>query len=102
MHEPATGKRRGRPRRWRSSILVRLLAAFVVVSFLPNADLAALSLQEATADPETHPVGAESTESTESTESNAHGTLFSIPIEFVELGVAGTSLLLRTSAPQSW
>lgn len=101
MHETETGERRGRPRRRRSSILVRLLAAFVVVSSIPIAVLAALSLQEATADPETHPVGAESTGSTEATvatEANAHGTLFGIPIEFVELGVAGTSLLLSVAA----
>jgi adenylate cyclase len=107
MHEPETGERRGSPRRRRSSILVRLLAAFVVVSFLPIAVLAALSLQEAAADPGTHPVGAETTEggepiesseAAEGAEATGHGTLFGIPIEFVELGVAGTSLLLSVAA----
>jgi adenylate cyclase len=96
-----------------------LLAAFVVVSFLPIAVLAILSLQEAAADPDVHPVGAETTEgavtteggastegtetteggaTTETAEANAHGTLFGVPIEFVELGVAGTSLLLSVGA----
>ncbi len=110
MHEPDTGERRSTPLRRRSSIRVRLLAAFVVVSFIPIAVLAALSLQEAAADPGTHPVGAETTESAEgrestegttptgTTEATGHGTLFGIPIEFVELGVAGTSLLLSVGA----
>jgi adenylate cyclase len=83
-----------------------LLAAFVVVSFLPIAVLAILSLQEAAADPGTHPIGGEtgestegtSTETTEATETTGHGTLFGVPIEFVELGVAGTSLLLSVGA----
>jgi adenylate cyclase len=89
------------PRRRRSSILVRLLAAFVIVSFIPIVVLAALSLQEAAADPEAHPVGEKSTEATESTEvaaAETHGTLFGVPIEYVELGVAGTSLLLSIGA----
>jgi adenylate cyclase len=107
MHEPETGEPRDRPRRRRSSILVRLLAAFVVVSFIPIAVLAVLSLQEAAADPGTHPIGAEATESgetaqhaetTETAETTGHGTLFGIPIAFVELGVAGTSLLLSVAA----
>jgi adenylate cyclase len=111
MHQPETGEERARPRRRRSSILVRLLAAFVVVSFIPIAVLAALSLQEAAADPGAHPIGTEATESTESAESaethtateavigeSGHGTLLGIPIEFVELGVAGTSLLLSVAA----
>jgi adenylate cyclase len=103
MQEAETREGRAAPRR-RSSILVRLLAAFLVVSFIPIAVLAALSLQEATADPETHPAGAESgegtagTETTGSAEANPHGTLFGIPIEFVELGVAGTSLILSVGA----
>jgi adenylate cyclase len=97
------GERRATPRRRRSSIQARLLAAFVVVSFIPIIVLAALSLQEAAADPEAHPVGAETTEgesaeATESAELDAHGTLFGVPIEYVELGVAGTSLLLSIGA----
>ena len=110
MHEPETGEGLGAPRRRRSSIQARLLAAFVVVSFIPIIVLAALSLQEAAADPEAHPVGAETTEAGEATEAgghteaaeaaelDAHGTLFGVPIEYVELGVAGTSLLLSVGA----
>lgn len=109
MHEPEAGERRGTPRRRRSSILVRLFAAFVLVSFLPIAVLAILSLQEAAADPAAHPAAettetGESTEQTEATEptgateASAEGTLFGVPIEFVELGVAGTSLLFSVSA----
>jgi adenylate cyclase len=110
MDELEAGERRQKARRQRSSILVRLLAAFVVVSFIPIAVLAILSLQEASADPGAHAPGAETTEGTGSTEATeqtamtgaieatAHGTLFGIPIEFVELGVAGTSLLLSVGA----
>ncbi len=101
MRQPETEERRATPPRRRSSILVRLLAAFVVVSFIPIAVLAILSLQEAAADPAAHPVGAEATEgaeTTETAEANAHGTLFGVPIEFVELGVAGASLLLSVGA----
>ena len=108
MDEPAKSERRSRSRRRRSSILVRLLAAFVVVSFIPIAVLAILSLQEAAADPGAHPIGVETGESTESTEGTSpatettettgHGTFFGVPIEFVELGVAGTSLLLSVGA----
>jgi adenylate cyclase len=107
MHEPETGERRQRPRRRRSSILVRLLAAFVVVSFIPIAVLALLSFQEATADPGAHATRAESTETgtsgetsetTGTSEATAHGTLLGVPIEFVELGVAGTSLILSVAA----
>jgi adenylate cyclase len=107
MHEPETGERRQRPRRRRSSILVRLLAAFVVVSFIPIAVLALLSFQEATADPGAHATRAESTETgtsgetsetTGTSEATAHGTLLGVPIEFVELGVAGTSLMLSVAA----
>jgi adenylate cyclase len=107
VHESETGKKLGAPRRRRSSIQARLLAAFVVVSFIPIVVLAALSLQEAAADPEAHPVGAETTEAGESTEGagttesaglEAHGNLFGVPIEYVELGVAGTSLLLSVGA----
>jgi adenylate cyclase len=87
-----------RSRRWRpgSSILVRLLAAFIVVSFLPIAVLAALSLQELVADPGAHQEGVEAGETGEA--STEHGTVAGIPIEFVELGVAGVSLLLSVAA----
>jgi adenylate cyclase len=80
--------------RWaRSSILARLLAAFIAVSLLPIIVLAALSLQEAAADPEAHAEGNEATET-----GSDHGTLAGIPIEFVELGVAGVSLVLSVGA----
>jgi adenylate cyclase len=112
MHEPGTREGGQEPLRRRSSILVRLLAAFVIVSFIPIAVLAALSLREAAADPGTHSIGevaAETSESTESPESHAavgtpgpvetgHGTVFGLPIEFVELAVAGTSLVLSVVA----
>jgi adenylate cyclase len=83
------------PSRWRprSSILARLLAAFVVVSFLPIAVLAVLSLQELAADPAAHTEGGEVGEG-----AIGHGTLVGIPIEFVELGVAGLSLVLSVAA----
>jgi adenylate cyclase len=85
---------RDRPSRMsRSSIVVRLVAAFVVVSFLPILVLAALSLQEASVDPAAH------TESTEAAETGTdHGSLAGVPIEFVELGVAGVSLVLSVAA----
>ena len=88
-----TGQGSG-PSRWRprSSILARLLAAFVVVSFLPIAVLAALSLQELSADPAAHNEGGEASEAA------GHGTLAGIPIEFVELAVAGVSLALSVAA----
>jgi len=104
MHESETGERSVRPRRRRSSILVRLLAAFVVVSFIPIGVLAALSLQEAAGEPDVHVEGAESTESVEGAETAAapaspgHGTLFGVPIEYVELVVAGASVLLSVGA----
>ncbi len=92
-----TGQGSGRPRwRPRSSILVRLLAAFVVVSFLPIAVLAALSLQELAADPAAHQEGGEAAETGGA--GDEHGTLDGIPIEFVELGVAGVSLALSVAA----
>ena len=80
-----------RPRRARSSIVVRLLAAFVLVSLLPIAVLAVLSLQEAAADPG-HPEG----ETGEA--GGTHGAIAGIPIEFVELSVAGVSLGLSVLA----
>ena len=78
------------PRRARSSIVVRLLAAFVVVSLLPIAVLAILSLQEAGTDPGAH--------EGETGEAAGHGSLAGIPIEFVELSVAGVSLALSVAA----
>jgi adenylate cyclase len=78
------------PRRARSSIVVRLLAAFVVVSLLPIAVFAILSLQEAGTDPGAH--------EGETGEAAAHGSLAGIPIEFVELSVAGVSLALSVLA----
>jgi class 3 adenylate cyclase len=72
--------------------LARLLAAFVVVSFVPIAVLAALSLQEFAADPAAHQEGGETGEPA------GHGTVAGIPIEFVELGVAGVSLALSVAA----
>lgn len=78
------------PRRARSSIVVRLLAAFVIVSLLPIAVLAILSLQEAATDPGGH--------EGETGEAAAHGSLAGIPIEFVELSVAGVSLALSVAA----
>lgn len=79
-------------RGWRrSSILTRLVAAFLLVSLLPILVLAALSLQEAAADPGAHEAG-------QATEAAEHGTLFGMPIEFVELGVAGGTLFLGVGA----
>jgi adenylate cyclase len=98
MHEPVTVERRASPRARRSSILVRLLAAFLVVSFIPIAVLAILSLQEAAADPDVHTEGSEAAETAAATEASGHGTFFGIPIEFVELGVAGISLLISIGA----
>ena len=98
MHEPVTVERRASPGVRRSSILVRLLDAFLVVSFIPIAVLAILLLQEAAADPEVHVEGTEAAETAAATEAIGHGRLFGIPIEFVELGVAGVSLLLSIGA----
>jgi len=93
MQESEMAQKPDAPReRRRSSIVVRLLAAFVLVSSLPIAVLAALSLQEAAAAPAAHQEGGE-----EATAAG-HGTLAGIPIELVELGVAGTSLVLSVAA----
>jgi adenylate cyclase len=75
-------------RRPRSSIITRLLLAFVVVSFIPILVLAILSLREATAEPGESPAGTGPAEATEP------GMLGGLPIEVVELSVAGSSLLL--------
>jgi class 3 adenylate cyclase len=68
-----------------------LVVAFLLVSLVPILVLAALSLQEAAADPGAHEEG-------ESALAGEHGTLFGMPIEFVELGVAGGTLLLGMGA----
>jgi adenylate cyclase len=73
--------------------VVRLLAAFVIVSLLPIAVLATLSLGEAASDPGGH--GEESGTGEAGAE---HGSIAGIPIEFVELGVAGVSLGLSIVA----
>jgi adenylate cyclase len=87
---------------------VRLFAAFILVSFLPIGVLAALSLQEAAGEADTH---LEATERSEAEHAEGaegavaptlsetgHGALLGIPIEYVELGVAGVSLLLSLGA----
>ena len=81
------------PRRARASIVVRLLAAFVIVSLLPIGVLATLSLREAASDPGSHGEGSETGEA-----GAEHGSIAGIPIEFVELGVAGASLGLSIVA----
>ena len=91
-------------RRARDSIVVRLLAAFVIVSLLPILVLAALSIQEAASDPAAHS-SAEASEN-EAGEQGAereaadseHGTIAGVPIEYVELGVAAMSLVLSGGA----
>jgi adenylate cyclase len=78
----------------RSSILVRLLTAFVIVSFLPIGVLAALSLQEAASEPE----GIHE-EAGEAEPTAAHPeTLAGVPIAVIELVVAGVSLALSVGA----
>jgi adenylate cyclase len=67
----------------RSSIIGRLLVAFVLVSFIPIIVLALLSLREAA-----------SGESPEGSGPADQGTLGGVPTEVVELGVAGSSLLV--------
>lgn len=77
-------------RRARSSIVVRLAAAFVLISLVPIGVLATLSLQEAASDPGAH--------EGETGAAPAHGSLAGIPIELVELSVAGVSLALSVLA----
>jgi adenylate cyclase len=79
-------RRSGQPR-LRASILTRLLVGFAIVSFIPIVVLAALSIRELSADPDAH--------AGESGPAEAdHGTIAGLPVEFVELAVAGGSLLL--------
>jgi adenylate cyclase len=80
------------PRRARSSIVVRLMAAFVIVSLLPIAVLAVLSLQEAASDPGSHEEGSTAAAP------DPHGSLAGVPLEYVELSVAGVSLGLSVVA----
>ena len=93
MREPDSSQGHGRHPA-RSSILVRLLAAFVIVSFLPIAVLAALSLQEAAAEPAgVHEEGGEAEPAA------AHpDTLAGVPIAVIELAVAGVSVALSVGA----
>jgi adenylate cyclase len=77
----------GRPRA-RASIVRRLLAGFVIVVFIPIVVLAALSLSELTAEPGENAAGSGLVEEP------GHGAIAGVPIVFVELGVAGGSLLL--------
>jgi adenylate cyclase len=95
MAEQESPQANGR-REWRagSSIVVRLLAAFVIVSFLPIGVLAVLSLQEAAA--ESAPVHQEGGEAGET--SAAGETLAAVPIAVIELAVAGISLALSIGA----
>lgn len=67
---------------------MRLLIAFLIVSFIPILVLALLSLREAAAEPGEPPAGSGLAGSGE------HRLLAGVPLEFVELGVAGSSLLL--------
>lgn len=93
MREPDPSQGHGRHPA-RSSILVRLLAAFVLVSFLPIGVLAALSLQEAAAEPAgVHEEGGEA----EATAAHPE-TLAGVPIAVIELVVAGVSLALSVGA----
>lgn len=96
MVRPGMNRDEGSPSRdWRgrrrSSIVWRLVAAFLLVSLVPILVLAALSLQEAAADPGAHEEGLTG-------EAGEHGTLFGMPIEFVEMGVAGGTLVLGMGA----
>ena len=79
----------------RSSILKRLVVSFLIVSLLPILALAALSISEATADPGAHEEGSQLAEG-----AGQHGTFLGVPIEYVELGVAGATLLLGVAAAQ--
>jgi adenylate cyclase len=81
--------------------MVRLLIAFVLVSLVPIVVLAALSLREAAAEPGAPDEGggaAGTGLAREPSEATDQGTLNGVPIEFVELGVAGASLLLAGAA----
>jgi adenylate cyclase len=75
-------------RRARSSIIVRLLIAFGLVSLIPILLLAALSLREAAVEPVDPAAG------TGPADSGQEGMLGGVPLAVVELGVAGSSLLL--------
>ena len=89
MNPPPVPTGRSRPR---ASIIMRLLLAFVIVSFIPIILLAALSIRELMSDPDAH--GNETGPAGTGPAEPGHGAIAGIPIEFVELGVAGGSLLL--------
>jgi adenylate cyclase len=95
MSGPEMPEERRRPG-WtaRSSIVIRLVAAFLIVSLLPIGVLAALSFQEAAAEQE-----AGHQEAGETSEAGAAGeTLAGVPIATIELGVAAVSLVLSIAA----
>jgi adenylate cyclase len=99
MSEPHEGADTDRPdSRARSSILVRLVLAFILVSFVPIGVLAALSLSEAAGEPSAaHQEG--DAESGESAEGAASGeSIGGIPIFALELAVAGVSLIISVGA----
>ena len=84
--------------RARSSILVRLVVAFVLVSILPIGVLAALSLSEAAGRPEAeHQEGANGS-AVEGAATTAGETFAGVPIFAIELAVAGVSLVLSVGA----
>ena len=74
--------------RARASIIKRLLLGFVIVSLIPILVLAALSLREAADEGGENPAGGELAGS------DTHATIVGLPIEVVELSVAGASLML--------
>ena len=84
--------------RARSSILVRLVVAFVLVSILPIGVLAALSLSEAAGRPEAEHQESGNESATGSEPSTADETLGGVPIFGLELAVAGISLVLSVGA----
>ncbi|MET1231751.1 MAG: adenylate/guanylate cyclase domain-containing protein [Candidatus Limnocylindrales bacterium] len=99
MSEPHESMEADRPdSRARSSILVRLVLAFILVSFVPIGVLAALSLSEAAGGPPAaHQEGG--VESGESAEAAASGeSIGGIPIFALELAVAGASLIISVGA----
>jgi adenylate cyclase len=76
----------------RNSIVVRLLVAFLVVSLLPIAVLAALSFQESREPAAEVHESEQAGEAAEAEEEEEE--LFGVPIATIELAVAGASLVL--------